>query len=238
MSAGSPPVERTRWFPVTRREEVIARHLTEAMLLGEDLVVWRDDAGAVNAWLNRCPHRGVRLSIGYNTGQELRCQYHGWRFVSGSGQCRFIPAHPTQKPAATMGATTFGVAEAGGYVWVRLAGTADPLPAVPGVVGLAPPQPLRSVFVEAPVATVSDALLRGYDLEGRGAVAVRRLDAYTLSAGGTGVADTRVVFMLQPVDAARSVVHEALQGAAVGWETLRHHNAQLTALQRSLRAPR
>jgi hypothetical protein len=100
------------------------------------------------------------------------------------------------------------------------------------------PEPLRSVFVEAPVAAVAATLQRGYDLDGRGPVAVGVLDAYTLVAGGTGVAATRIVFMLQPVDAARCVVHAALTGAAVGLETLRHHNAQLTALQRVLRAPR
>jgi len=239
MSGGSTwQAALARWFPVARRDEVIARHLAEAMLLGQDLVVWRDDAGAVNAWRNRCPHRGVRLSIGYNTGQELRCQYHGWRFASGSGQCRLIPAHPTQKPAATLGAVVYGVAEADGYIWVRLAGADAGPPEVPGAAGLAAPQPLRSVFVEAPVATVAAALQQGYDLDGTGPVAVEALDAYTLSAGGPGVAATRIVFMLQPVDAARCVVHAALKGGSVGLGTLRYHNGELTRLQRALRAPR
>ena len=87
-----------RWFPVARSEEVVARHVVQTQLLGQEAALWRDDSGLANAWENRCPHRGVRLSIGINTGSELQCRYHGWRYASGGGQCTFIPAHPDQKP--------------------------------------------------------------------------------------------------------------------------------------------
>ena len=226
----SGPVQPTpvpeRWFPVARSAEVIAGHITEAMLLGQDLAVWRDHAGAVNAWENRCPHRGVRLSIGYNLGAELRCQYHGWRFASGSGHCRFIPAHPTQKPAATMSARVFGVAETDGYVWARLADATAPGPA-PAAGGVT----LRSVFMPAPVAAVTSALLAGYALDGTDRVPVVAHDPYTLSARD---AVAHLVFRLQPVDEARCVVHAALAGVPVGLDTYRHHNAQLTTLRREL----
>ena len=109
-----------RWFAVARSQEVIPRHVVHSQLYGQELAVWRDAAGGVNAWENRCPHRGVRLSLGYNNGTELQCQYHGWRFASGTGQCTHIPAHPAQKPASTIRALTFAVREAGGYVWVCL----------------------------------------------------------------------------------------------------------------------
>ena len=100
-----------RWFPVGRGAEVVSRHIAQTQLLGEEIAVWRDDAGSLNAWQNRCPHRGVRLSIGTNTGTELRCQYHGWRFASGSGQCSVIPAHPTQKPASSVRVKTYARSE-------------------------------------------------------------------------------------------------------------------------------
>lgn len=227
MSGESPSqADRARWFPLARSEEVIPRHVTEALLLGQDLAVWRDDAGAVNAWENRCPHRGVRLSIGYNTGAELRCQYHGWRFASGSGQCRFIPAHPTQKPAATMSVLTFGVAETGGYVWARLAGSGGSTPALSHA-----GTTLRSMFFPAPAAAVMQALQAGYPLDAAGPVPVDVLDPYSLVASSAGV---RLTFLLQPVDAGRCVVHAALAGIPAGLETYRFHNAQLTALRRGL----
>jgi phenylpropionate dioxygenase-like ring-hydroxylating dioxygenase large terminal subunit len=81
-----------RWFAVARGAELALRHVMHTQLLGQEIALWRDDAGALNAFENRCPHRGVRLSIGTNTGMELRCQYHGWRFASGGGRCAFIPA--------------------------------------------------------------------------------------------------------------------------------------------------
>jgi nitrite reductase/ring-hydroxylating ferredoxin subunit len=227
MSPAAPsPAGHERWFPVARSEEVVARHITEALLLGQDLAVWRDDAGAVNAWENRCPHRGVRLSIGYNTGMELRCQYHGWRFASGSGHCRFIPAHPTQKPAATMGARTFGICEAGGYAWVRLAGADGSAPPPAGVTTT-----LRSVFMHAPVAAVAAALQAGYAADGAGPVPALAQDPYTLSVQS---ATDSLLFRLQPVDADRCIVHAALAGPSAGIDRYRWHNAQLTALRRRL----
>ena len=73
----------SRWFPVCRGEEAAPRHIVHTALLGQELAVWRADDGAVNAWENRCPHRGVRLSVGTNLGDRLKCRYHGWTYESG-----------------------------------------------------------------------------------------------------------------------------------------------------------
>lgn len=88
-------------------------------LLGQDLVVWRDDAGAWQAWHDRCPHRGARLSLGRLCEGRLECPYHGWRFAA-DGQCVSVPADPDFVPPPTHRATTAQAAEAYGLVWVRL----------------------------------------------------------------------------------------------------------------------
>ena len=172
-----------RWYPVTRSEELVARHIVHAQLLGQELALWRDAAGRANAWENRCPHRGVRLSIGSNDGRELRCRYHAWRFASGTGQCTFLPAHPTQKPASTIKVLTYSVSEKYGYVWVGL-----------GEVSAAPVEDrlegrhittLRSVFVDAPAATLAAAM-------------------------HSAPPDSSEMHWLQPVDEARTVLHAAL----------------------------
>jgi nitrite reductase/ring-hydroxylating ferredoxin subunit len=232
-----------RWFAVARSEEVIARHVVESMLLGQDLAVWRDDAGAVNAWENRCPHRGVRFSIGFNTGQELRCRYHGWRFASGNGQCQAIPAHPTQKPASAMRATVYGVAERHGFVWARLGDdpTAPQDPPLPASLQLpAVPVTIRSLFMRAPATAVASALRHGFASEpapdavhGAAAAAVPAGDEYTL--GGTGV-----LYLLQPVSDAETIVHGLLTGpvpAADRLQVLRRHNARLADLRRAIERP-
>ncbi len=96
-----------RWFAVSACGEVARNAVAHTQLLGQELVLWRSASGALNAWENRCPHRGVRLSLGSCMGEELRCQYHAWRFASGSGQCTHIPSHPGQKPASTIRARRY-----------------------------------------------------------------------------------------------------------------------------------
>src|ERR1700693_6381815 len=106
------------WFPVARSEEIVGRHIFQAQLFGQEVAIWRDDAGLINAWENRCPHRGVRLSIGINNGTTLQCQYHGFRYATGTGQCTFVPAHPNQKAPSVIRATSYGCTQQYGFVWV------------------------------------------------------------------------------------------------------------------------
>jgi nitrite reductase/ring-hydroxylating ferredoxin subunit len=215
---------------VGRAEEVIPRHIVQTQLLGQELAVWRDDAGAVNAWANRCPHRGVRLSIGINTGSELRCRYHGWRFASGTGQCTFIPAHPSQKPASTLHAAPYSAAERHGYVWVNL-GRKVELPLVPLAADGA--TTLRSIFVDAPAGAVAQYLLRGYRIDATTVATVASHDAFTLTAEASAA---RAMFLLQPVTESQTVIHGTLCARAVVERiaVLRYHNTQLSALRDAL----
>jgi nitrite reductase/ring-hydroxylating ferredoxin subunit len=145
---------RSRWYPVVRSQELPAREIFHARLLGQELALWRDDGGSVNAWENRCPHRGQRFTAGYNLGAELACRYHGWRFASGSGQCIAIPAHPDFAPPKAICATVFATAEKGGYVWASL-GHPESGPLPTGAVTT-----LRSIVVHAPLDAVEAALPR------------------------------------------------------------------------------
>jgi nitrite reductase/ring-hydroxylating ferredoxin subunit len=233
MTVARDPGETiARWFPVARSEEVISRHVVQTQVLGQEFAVWRDDAGSVNAWENRCPHRGVRLSIGFNTGSELRCQYHGWRYATGSGQCTFIPAHPGQKPSSAIRTNVYGSIEQYGFVWVQV-GPQTHAPALPT---LAPPQgtTLRSIFVEAPASTVAEALLRDASMVAH--------DAFILTtpADSTGK-DAAVTFLLQPMTESQTVIHGLLHAEISGAErraALRQHNSQMTALRDAVeRAP-
>ncbi len=112
-------LERTLWHPVALAHAVGASPAA-ATLLGEDLVLWRDAAGRAHAWMDQCPHRGARLSLGRVARGELECPYHGWRFEAG-GQCTHIPAVPDFKPGPRHCARAYDAREAYGMVWVRLA---------------------------------------------------------------------------------------------------------------------
>ena len=204
------------WFPVARVEEVVPRHVVQAQILGQEVAVWRDDEGQVNAWENRCPHRGVRLSIGINDGKLLRCQYHGWRYASGSGQCTFIPAHPDQKPANVIKTKLYGVTERYGFVWVNLGEDAD-IADVPAL-GLNAFTTLRSIYVAAPAAAVTGRL------EGHGFAPA---GDYTLEGNGT-------TLLIQPMDGGQTIVHGLAAGEAEPAERLallRRHNELLTEVR-------
>ena len=111
-------IEKKQWHPVALASDVQDVPLP-VTLLQEELVLWRDAHGAVQAFVDRCPHRGARLSLGRVEAGKLECPYHGWQFASG-GQCVKVPAVPHFTPPPKHCVTSFGVEEAYGLVWVRL----------------------------------------------------------------------------------------------------------------------
>ena len=144
------------WHVVASSGDLVLRHVFHARVGSYNLALWRSDAGLVNAWENRCPHRSVPLSMGQNLGQVLRCQYHGWRFVSDSGECTLVPAQPQDPANRVACVSTFDCVEQDGWVWVALRRPgAFTLPA------LANSQtrvPLRAVVMHVPAATLQAAL--------------------------------------------------------------------------------
>ncbi len=56
------------------------------------ILLWRDKTGAVRGFLNRCPHRGVRLcSLDRGSARSLVCPYHGWVFAD-DGSLQSLPS--------------------------------------------------------------------------------------------------------------------------------------------------
>jgi len=230
------------WHPVAASTDLPYRHTFHGQLLGRELAIWRADDDYVNVWENRCLHRGSRLSIGMNDGRELQCRYHGWRYANRSAGCTYIPAHPADAPARTICARTFPAVERYGLVWTGESPTGDPpeFPALDGVAFLS----LRSVVVNAPSEFVLGKL-RGHRLSPVGApesedVQMSLADAgpfsVALSATGAGKTTT-VVFFVQPVDAARSVIRPVMAGSPTEPDRMRvlqHHNSELVALARTI----
>lgn len=80
---------RNFWYPVMPAKDLRANQLQSSRLLGEDLVVFRDEDGSPRALSDVCPHRLARLSQGWvnlHAPGTVSCPYHGWTF-DGSGQC-------------------------------------------------------------------------------------------------------------------------------------------------------
>jgi phenylpropionate dioxygenase-like ring-hydroxylating dioxygenase large terminal subunit len=70
-------------------------------LLGEDLVLFRDDQGRTGLLGLHCSHRGADLSYGRVEDGGLRCIYHGWLY-DVHGRCLEQPGEPA-RPIADSG---------------------------------------------------------------------------------------------------------------------------------------
>lgn len=210
------------WYPIASSEDLPFRHVYHGQLLGRELAVWRADDGNVNAWENRCLHRGVRLSIGINEGQELKCQYHGWRYANRSAGCTYIPAHPADAPARRIENRKYPVREAFGLIW-SAANDDQPFAPFPGAEG-------HDWFALRPVpvnATPEDVLA--------GLSRLAPDDQPVEFIPGRAVTLGSAHFFVQPVDAARAVIRGTLpEKPADEIATLRYYNEQLTKLRDSL----
>jgi phenylpropionate dioxygenase-like ring-hydroxylating dioxygenase large terminal subunit len=100
-------------------------------LLGESLVLWRGPGGKLRAMSDLCVHRGTSLALGWVSGDEIVCAYHGWRY-GADGRCTAIPQleDPGRVPARAK-VPAYRVQERYGLVWVALEEPRWPLPEVP-----------------------------------------------------------------------------------------------------------
>lgn len=83
---------RNAWYCIAGSAELTDRPIP-VTALGEKLVLWRDAAGVAHAVEDRCPHRGIALSIGAVNEGRLRCRYHGVE-VDRNGVVCNVPAYP------------------------------------------------------------------------------------------------------------------------------------------------
>lgn len=106
-------------MPVALSRDVPANTSIGTRVLGVEYVVWRDAGGTARIWDDRCPHRGMRLSLGFVRGTHIACLYHGWEY-GPDGQCAKIPAHPDLPVPASISVGTHKLRERNGLIWMAL----------------------------------------------------------------------------------------------------------------------
>ncbi|HEY3118128.1 MAG TPA: Rieske 2Fe-2S domain-containing protein, partial [Chloroflexota bacterium] len=85
---------RRYWQPVALSEELPEEGAPLPLrILGEDLVLFRDDQGRPGLLGLHCSHRGADLSYGRLEDGGLRCIYHGWLY-DVQGRCLEQPGEP------------------------------------------------------------------------------------------------------------------------------------------------
>jgi phenylpropionate dioxygenase-like ring-hydroxylating dioxygenase large terminal subunit len=118
---------RDAWYPVLPSWRVHDAPVGITRL-GDNLVIWRDAAGALHAIEDHCPHRGARISLGWNLGDRLACWYHGIQ-VSGEGKVVEVPAYTECPMKDEKSVRTYPVQELNNAIFVWFGATADTPPA-------------------------------------------------------------------------------------------------------------
>jgi len=121
---------REYWVPAMLSSEVPGPDCdpVRILLLGEQLIGFRDSNGRPGLVANNCPHRGASLFFGRNEEAGLRCVYHGWKF-DVDGNCIDMPNEPAESDFKhRVKATAYPTTERGGIVWAYLGPRTTPPP--------------------------------------------------------------------------------------------------------------
>jgi phthalate 4,5-dioxygenase len=124
---------REYWIPACLSSELKADgEPMRLLLLGEQLIAFRDSSGRIGIMEHRCPHRCASLFFGRNEHDGLRCVYHGWKF-DVEGNCVDMPnVPPAQDFRQRVKAKAYKVVERAGIIWTYMGARkeAPPLPSL------------------------------------------------------------------------------------------------------------
>jgi 5,5'-dehydrodivanillate O-demethylase oxygenase subunit len=121
VGPGTPAGEMLRryWHPIAFINELKKRPLRRR-LLGEDLVLFRDDQNRLGLLALRCSHRGTSLEFGHLEDGGLRCCYHGWLY-DVEGRVLETPGEPPENTFKDrLRHTAYKVQELGGVIFAYL----------------------------------------------------------------------------------------------------------------------
>jgi 5,5'-dehydrodivanillate O-demethylase len=126
---GTPGGELLRryWWPVAVSGQLELDAVIGVRLLGEDLALYRTEAGNLGLVSARCAHRGASLVYGIPEEDGLRCPYHGWRY-DATGQCNETPGEPAESTFKDRVCIAgYPVEELGGLIFAYLGPKPAPL---------------------------------------------------------------------------------------------------------------
>lgn len=128
---------RNAWYVAAWSHQVEAEKPFAMQILGERIVIYRQQDGTPVALEDRCVHRLAPLSLGRCEGNQLRCMYHGLLF-NPDGKVAQIPGQDLVPPNARV--KVYPIVERHSWLWVWMgdAKAADPA-LIPPAVGLEDP---------------------------------------------------------------------------------------------------
>jgi phthalate 4,5-dioxygenase oxygenase subunit len=128
---GTPCGEMLRryWLPVGLTEEITAGGKPKQIkVMGEDLVLFRDDLGRPGLLGLNCSHRLTSLAYGRVEDGGIRCAFHGWLYDI-DGRCLEQPAEP-EPFTDKIRHLSYACRELGGLIFAYL-GPREKMPLLP-----------------------------------------------------------------------------------------------------------
>ncbi len=119
---------RCYWQPLALSEELKSRGAPlPVMLMGEELVIFRDEQNRIGVLQAHCCHRGADLSYGRLEDGGLRCIYHGWLY-DVHGKILEQPGEPNKGANRhTMCQPSFPCQDIGGIIFAYIGPGEPPL---------------------------------------------------------------------------------------------------------------
>lgn len=123
-----PPLGlREYWYPAMPVRKIRRGKPLFWTMLGDEMVVFRDDQGNVSVLSDVCPHRGAPLSRGSSFYDgTVACPYHGAVF-DGSGRCRaFLTEGPDSRMPEFLRVKSYAAIVLKGWLFIWM-GNTDPV---------------------------------------------------------------------------------------------------------------
>jgi phenylpropionate dioxygenase-like ring-hydroxylating dioxygenase large terminal subunit len=142
---------RNAWYFAQASEDLKRGRTLPVTILGEPILLGRDQDGTAFALADFCPHRGIPLRHGRFDGREVECAYHGWRFDTG-GRCSAVPALASGQDIdlSKIKVRHYPTTETQGNIWIFIGegeAQAPPVPVMANIEG-ALPKLRESVMLE------------------------------------------------------------------------------------------
>ena len=120
---------RNHWYPVGWSNQIREKKPYPIELCGERIVLMRD-SGRIYALADRCPHRGVPLSLGVQEfAGTITCPYHAWTYDLETGDLVAVITDGPDSPVCGKAAVkTYPATEMMGMAWVYVGEQPPPPP--------------------------------------------------------------------------------------------------------------
>lgn len=120
-----------QWYTILESNEIKKGKIVGVTRMGEKLVVWRNSQGVVSVMSDRCPHRGVALSVGKLIGDCIQCPFHGFEYDI-TGSCKLVPANgKASEPPKALQVKTYPTQEAHDFIFIWWGDSRDEYPPLP-----------------------------------------------------------------------------------------------------------